>query len=118
MLYLCDDYTLNTPLYELRHASVSCPLEPQVFAVLRYLIEHRDRVVTRQEILLSPPLYIAPLAGRVRRGLQMRPASHRPVGLLGHALSTMTAHPCHLLSQGRVRRAAPLFPHNRLTQQL
>ena len=51
MLYLFDDYTLDTQLYELRHAGAPCHLEPQVFAVLHYLIEHRDRVVTRQELL-------------------------------------------------------------------
>ena len=38
MLYLFDDYTLDTQLYELRHAGVPCPLEPQVFAVLHYLL--------------------------------------------------------------------------------
>ena len=51
MLYLFDDFTLDTQLYELRHAGIPCPLEPQVFAILRYLIQHRDRVVTRQELL-------------------------------------------------------------------
>ena len=51
MLYLFDDYTLDTQLYELRHAGAPCHLEPQVFAVLHYLIQHRDRVVTRQELL-------------------------------------------------------------------
>ncbi len=51
MLYLFDDFTFDTQLYELRHAGSPCPLEPQVFAILRYLIQHRDRVVTRQELL-------------------------------------------------------------------
>ena len=51
MLYLFEDYILDTQLYELRHAGVPCPLEPQVFAVLHYLIQHRGRVVTRQELL-------------------------------------------------------------------
>jgi predicted ATPase/DNA-binding winged helix-turn-helix (wHTH) protein len=51
MLYLFDDYTLDTQLYELRHAGISYPLEPQIFAILRYLIEHRDRVVSRRELL-------------------------------------------------------------------
>src|SRR5262249_32594523 len=46
-----DDYTLDTQLYELRHAGALCPLEPQVFAILCYLIAHRERVVTRQELL-------------------------------------------------------------------
>jgi DNA-binding winged helix-turn-helix (wHTH) protein len=37
--------------YERRHAGALCPLEPQVFAILCYLIAHRERVVTRRELL-------------------------------------------------------------------
>jgi AAA ATPase-like protein len=51
MLYLFDDYTLDTQLYELRHAGVPCPLEPQVLAILLYRLQHRDRLITRQELL-------------------------------------------------------------------
>jgi DNA-binding winged helix-turn-helix (wHTH) protein/tetratricopeptide (TPR) repeat protein len=51
MLYLFDDYALDTQLYELRHAGVPCPLEPQVLAILLYLLQHRDRLITRQELL-------------------------------------------------------------------
>jgi DNA-binding winged helix-turn-helix (wHTH) protein len=51
MMYLFDDYTMDTQLYELRHAEVLCPLEPQVFDILLYLIQHRDRVVPREELL-------------------------------------------------------------------
>ena len=50
-MYLFDDYTLDTQLYELRHAGVLCPLEPQVFDILLHLIQHRDRVVSREELL-------------------------------------------------------------------
>src|SRR5437763_4138550 len=45
---VCD---LDTDLFELRRASVAVPIEPQVFNVLAYLIEHRDRVVSKNEIL-------------------------------------------------------------------
>src|SRR5919197_4705032 len=41
----------TTRLYELRHACQPCPLEPQVFNVLRYLLEHHDRVVAKDELL-------------------------------------------------------------------
>ena len=51
MIYLFDDYTLNTEIYELRHAGTPCPLEPQVLDMLLYLIQHRNRLVTRQELL-------------------------------------------------------------------
>ena len=50
MMYLFDDYTLHTELYELRYAGAPCPLEPQVLDILLYLIQHRDRVVTREEL--------------------------------------------------------------------
>jgi predicted ATPase/DNA-binding winged helix-turn-helix (wHTH) protein len=51
MRYVFADYELDTQLYELRHAGQPCPLEPQVFNVLLYLLQHRDRVVTRDELL-------------------------------------------------------------------
>lgn len=51
MMYLFDDYTLHTELYELRYAGTPCPIEPQVLDILLYLIQHRDRVVTREELL-------------------------------------------------------------------
>jgi len=51
MLYVFDDYILDTQLYELRHADRPCKLEPQVFNVLAYLLQHCDRVVTKDELL-------------------------------------------------------------------
>jgi DNA-binding winged helix-turn-helix (wHTH) protein/tetratricopeptide (TPR) repeat protein len=51
MRYVFAEYELDTRLYELRHAGQPCKLEPQVFNVLLYLIEHRERVVTKDELL-------------------------------------------------------------------
>src|SRR5262249_36629602 len=51
MLYLFDDYILDTQLYELRHAGAPYPLEPQVVAVVDYLTQHRYRVSTRKDPL-------------------------------------------------------------------
>src|SRR5437867_7173217 len=51
MRYVFGEYERDTRLYELRHAGQPCKLEPQVFNVLRYLIEHCDRVVTKDELL-------------------------------------------------------------------
>jgi predicted ATPase/DNA-binding winged helix-turn-helix (wHTH) protein len=51
MLYLFGDYELDTRLYELRHGGRPCKLEPQVFNVLAYLLQHHDRVVTKDELL-------------------------------------------------------------------
>ena len=49
ILYVFDDYILDTQLYELRHAGAPCPLEPPVFTVLHYLIQHRHRYGLYQE---------------------------------------------------------------------
>jgi predicted ATPase/DNA-binding winged helix-turn-helix (wHTH) protein len=44
------DYDLDTRRRELRHGGAAVPLEPQVFDVLAYLVEHRDRVVPKDEL--------------------------------------------------------------------
>ncbi|HEX5478327.1 MAG TPA: alpha/beta fold hydrolase [Dehalococcoidia bacterium] len=51
MLYTFDEYELDTGLYELRRDGTPVPLEPQVFTVLAYLIEHHERVVTKNELI-------------------------------------------------------------------
>lgn len=50
MLYHFDDYTLDEARHELRHADQVVPIEPRVFQVLLYLLEHRDRVVSKTEL--------------------------------------------------------------------
>jgi len=45
------EYELDTDLFELRRSSQSCPLEPQVFDLLLYLIRNRERIVSRRELL-------------------------------------------------------------------
>jgi DNA-binding winged helix-turn-helix (wHTH) protein len=51
MIFSFDDCQLDTDLFELRRAGVRERIEPQVFDVLRYLVEHRDRVVTKNDLL-------------------------------------------------------------------
>src|SRR5215471_3021831 len=50
MLYRFADCTLDTQLYTLERADQRTRLAPKVFEVLCYLIEHRDRVVSKQEL--------------------------------------------------------------------
>jgi class 3 adenylate cyclase/tetratricopeptide (TPR) repeat protein len=50
MWYTLGDYTLDTQRYELCRAGNPLQLQPKVFNLLAYLIQHRDRVVTRQEL--------------------------------------------------------------------
>ena len=60
MIYGFDQYELDTTLYEFRVAGVLESLEPKVFDVLMYLIEHRERVVSKDELFehLWPDQYI------------------------------------------------------------
>jgi DNA-binding winged helix-turn-helix (wHTH) protein/predicted ATPase len=51
MIYAFEKYELDLPRYELRYAGKPVKLEPQVFNLLAYLIQHRDRVVTKEELL-------------------------------------------------------------------
>jgi len=51
MMYAFETYTLDTDRYELRRAGLLCPLEPHALDILAYLLTHRDRVVTKQELL-------------------------------------------------------------------
>ncbi len=51
MLYRFEDAALNCDTFELFVGDRRVPVEPQVFEVLRYLLEHRERMCTRAEIL-------------------------------------------------------------------
>lgn len=51
MIYQFDEYTLDTDTFELLASGEPVAVEPQVFDLLRYLIEHRDSVVSRTELL-------------------------------------------------------------------
>jgi DNA-binding winged helix-turn-helix (wHTH) protein/class 3 adenylate cyclase/tetratricopeptide (TPR) repeat protein len=50
MLYRFADCVLDTQLYTLERAGQTMRLAPKVFEVLCYLLEHRDRVVSKQEL--------------------------------------------------------------------
>ena len=61
MIYAFDEYELDTQLYELRHAGAPLQLEPKVFDLLVDLIQHRDRIVSKHELLehLWPSQFIS-----------------------------------------------------------
>ena len=50
MVYVFGELRLNERLYQLGYADETVPVEPHVFKLLVYLITHRDRVVTRNEL--------------------------------------------------------------------
>ena len=51
MIYSFEDFELDDSKRELRRAGVVLSVEPQVFEVLLYLLQHRDRVVSKDELL-------------------------------------------------------------------
>lgn len=65
MRYQFDGFELDTGLMEL-HASggIRVPMEPQVYDVLAYLVEHRDRLVPKEELLdhVWPEKYVTEAA--------------------------------------------------------
>lgn len=53
MRYCFEDYVLDTERRELWRGTAAVQLEPQVFDLLAYLIENRERVVTRDDLRMS-----------------------------------------------------------------
>ena len=50
MLYVFGDCTLDTQRYVLHRANQATSLRPKAFHVFLYLLMHRDRVITKQEL--------------------------------------------------------------------
>ena len=53
MQFLFSDHVLDTDTRELRHREELIATEPQVFDLLVYLLENRDRVVTKDDLLTA-----------------------------------------------------------------
>jgi TolB-like protein len=51
--YLFEDYALDTERRELCRASDAVPLAPQVFDLLAFLIANRERVVSKDDLILA-----------------------------------------------------------------
>jgi len=51
MIYLFDDFELDAGKIELRKGGETVGVEPQVFALLLLLVENRDRMVSKDEII-------------------------------------------------------------------
>jgi len=51
--FLFGDYVIDVDRRELRHGSKPVRVEPQVFDLLLFLIENRDRVVTKDDVLAA-----------------------------------------------------------------
>jgi TolB-like protein len=53
LIYLFDDFALDTDRRELRRGTVEVHVEPQVFELLVYLVRNRERVVSRDDLLAA-----------------------------------------------------------------
>jgi DNA-binding winged helix-turn-helix (wHTH) protein len=53
VLFLFDDFVLDPRRCELRRGENLIAVEPQVFDVIVYLIENRDRVVSRDDLIAA-----------------------------------------------------------------
>jgi TolB-like protein len=53
LIYVFDQYALDTDRRELRQGEVVIPLQPQVFDLLQFLIRNCDRVVSKDDILAA-----------------------------------------------------------------
>jgi len=51
MIHGFHDFTLDQDCHELHCAGQAVSVEPKVFQVLLYLLQHRDRVVTNSDRL-------------------------------------------------------------------
>ena len=51
MPYVFGDYSLDPAHYELRHAGRLVPVEPRVFDLLAYLVQHAGQTVTTEALL-------------------------------------------------------------------
>ena len=50
MIYRFENFEFDTQNYQLRHNDRAVDIEPKVFDLLSYLIDNRDRLVTRDEL--------------------------------------------------------------------
>lgn len=114
MVYAFGEYEVDTRRLELRRAGEPCRVEPQVFDVLVFLVEHRDRVVSRRELLegVWGHAYVADatLSSRLK-------AARRAIGDSGAAQSLIrTVHGRGYRFVGEVREqpASPAVPVPRL----
>ncbi len=82
MIYRFGDCELDTARRELRRAGQPGAIEPKVFEVLVYLLQHRERVVSKEELLEHcwPGTFVSEAAlsrclTKVRQAVQPEPAA-------------------------------------------
>ncbi len=53
MIYAFENYLVDVPRRELRRGNDRVPVEPGVFDLLHFLIRHRDRVVSKEDLIAA-----------------------------------------------------------------
>ena len=51
MIYHFDGFELDTGRFELRDSGQAVPLEPQVFALICFLVENSGHMVSKEELI-------------------------------------------------------------------
>jgi DNA-binding winged helix-turn-helix (wHTH) protein/tetratricopeptide (TPR) repeat protein len=84
--FLFGQFELDAMGYKLRREGVEVPLQPKVFDAIRYLVEHHDRVVRKEELLeaLWPGEHVNETAvpwtiSRARKALGQGPDAKDPI---------------------------------------
>src|SRR5262249_15291318 len=110
MIYRFGNYELDVQRGELRCAGQQVAIEPKVFEVLVYLLQHRDRVVTKEELLEHcwPDTFVSEAAltqclAKVRRTIQ--PESTAP-----SVIKTIYGRGYSFVAQVTVLLRAPSLP--------
>jgi DNA-binding winged helix-turn-helix (wHTH) protein len=117
MIYIFGDYEFDDTRYELRRAGESVAIEPKAFKVLAHLIQHRDRVVTKAELLerLWPGVFVSESAltrclARVRQALHDEGPGQRVIRTIrGHgyrfvaSIATRATEPANTAVSGTSR---------------
>ena len=94
MRYFFEEYAFDTDRRELHRVASSVLITPQVFDLLDYLIRHRDRVVSKDDLLGA-----VWNAGLLRRWRDREP----DYGLVAHQrlVRHRSQHGAHVQAQGR-----------------
>ncbi|WP_089718305.1 AAA family ATPase, partial [Candidatus Entotheonella palauensis] len=124
MIYQFYDYIFDSDRNEMRRSGEVVHVRPQVLAVLRYLLEHRHRVVSRDELFEQcwPESYVSDatltsclrrvreVIGQTQRGPTLIATRHRR-GYQFVAEVTELAETASVMSE--VQAASPMTPEGR-----
>jgi DNA-binding winged helix-turn-helix (wHTH) protein len=87
MRYVFGDYTLDVERYELRLDGQLVPVEPRVFDLLAYLVQHPGRTVLTEELLSQLyPHEFAPVERLTNAVAQARRVLHDTAQTQGQGL--------------------------------